>query len=133
MAPIVFKPNPQPTPRTTMIPAGQMQSTIEDLLRSRYPEDAPQPMFGWNPKTGEPWLAIRLEAQNSLSALQGYGVFNHIILNPLATSSLADTLVIKYVKLSTYILFWPEFAAEGCRLKRQAWMDLATLRAFLQE
>lgn len=40
---------------------------------------------------------------------------------------------IKYVKLSAYVLFWPEFATEGCRKKRQAWMDLATLRAFLQE
>lgn len=29
-------------------------------------------MFGWNPETGEPWLAIRLRLDNAYPALSGY-------------------------------------------------------------
>lgn len=73
-----------------------------------------QPMFGWNPATGEPWLAIRAYTDTAYLRISGQG--NECIgrLQALIFQRTGHGINIRYVCMSSrgYILLWSEYVSE---------------------
>lgn len=59
------------TTATTLLEAAQRKKQIQQLWAGRWNRRGYNPQLGWNPETGEPWMAVRSYAENSYPALSG--------------------------------------------------------------
>jgi hypothetical protein len=84
-----------------------------------------EPMFGWNDKTGEPWLAIHVAASNAYPAVSG--TENERLQKLMHLTGHKFTF--QYLRCSGYLLLWPEFRRES--RSPDDWRKMSELRGFL--
>lgn len=84
--------------------------------------------MGWNPLTGEPWMALRCNTDNAYPALVGR---HHTVL--YSFQNMTGDFIVHYERLHKlgYILIWPEFARPAKMLSEEMWEKFGHLRAYL--
>ena len=85
-----------------------------------------EPMFGWNPHFGEPWMAVKFQANNLKVA------YSKEALNKLNSAVGKQNLVLKTLNFTWHVLAWPEFTHECLRNLKDLEV-LSELRGMLEE
>lgn len=108
--------------------------------------------LGWNPETGEPWMAIRCYADRAYPALSGmisqlpalcvYGLTNEGLNQKyiFELQRMEPSFILQYTRFvgtdfpgsEKYILMWPEFRYLLGLVDPETWEKFNQFRAFLQ-
>jgi hypothetical protein len=115
---------------TTSADAQQTKATLEAMWAGNQRLKGYEPQLGWNPATGEPWLAIRCYIRNAFPALIGP---NHQYLHALARNVPEFKLRYERFPIDGYTLIWPEFARPTDLVNQAIWERFGNFRAFLEE
>jgi hypothetical protein len=106
-----------------------MKATLESMWANNPRLKGYEPQLGWNPATGEPWLAIRCHVRNAFPALIGR---NHEYFHELERS--VPEFRLRYERFPTdgYMLIWPEFSRPTDLVNQTIWAKFGNFRAFLE-
>jgi len=115
---------------TTSSDAEKTKATLEAMWANNQRLKGYEPQLGWNPATGEPWLAIRCYVRNAFPALVGP---NHQYLHDLARRVPEFKLRYERFPIDGYTLIWPEFARPTDLVNQAIWKKFGNFRAFLEE
>ncbi|KAL2067633.1 hypothetical protein VTL71DRAFT_15729 [Oculimacula yallundae] len=112
--------------------AEEARTMLETAIRrrNRSTNTAYKVQMGWNPRTGEPWFAVRSYASNSFPALWGP---NRSALRDVY--AMVPEFVLQFERFPErgYTLLWPEFASPASVYDKEIWVKLSQFRAFLEE
>ncbi|CAD6502019.1 BgTH12-02262 [Blumeria graminis f. sp. triticale] len=89
-----------------------------------------EPQFGWNPSTGEPWLALRSYRENSYTSLSGPA---HRYLRQLSAFFPAITIQYDRFPHLGFTLIWFDLRDPKSVFSANVWRELAQLRAFFED
>ncbi|CZR60312.1 uncharacterized protein PAC_10208 [Phialocephala subalpina] len=114
--------------------AALMRFHLESKWKTREAFKDYQPQLGFNPQTGEPWMAIRCYAEDAYPALSGQ---RHRYL--LSLKKKIPKFEIQYERFEVekdwgqkYLVIWPEFMDPDDLNNEQLWEEFGELRAFLE-